>query len=164
MHLNSTDRYSCSYFNNSTSKNFNFSHFTLMRKDNTMYACRKTDTKRLALRILLQWYAKRSTISIRTADCILCICNSTQYRHSPTYARSGASRILRKSDSSYISSTEYANNRESSSNPNSKTVQPDRPQPNRPAACVIALRYSSVTFVSQGLSLPQGSAFKNVTF
>jgi hypothetical protein len=33
-------------------------------------------------------------------------------------------------------------------NPNSSTLEPDRPQHYRPTACVIAQQYSSATFVS----------------
>jgi hypothetical protein len=37
---------------------------------------------------------------------------------------------------------------ESCWNPNSNTLETDRPQQERPAACVIAQQYSSPTFVS----------------
>jgi hypothetical protein len=36
---------------------------------------------------------------------------------------------------------------ESSSNPNSNTLEPDRPQHERPTICVIAQQYSSATFI-----------------
>jgi hypothetical protein len=51
--------------------------------------------------------------------------------------------ILRKSESS-----KHTVNCISSLNPNRNTLEPDRPQHNRPAACVIAQQYSSATFVS----------------
>jgi hypothetical protein len=38
--------------------------------------------------------------------------------------------------------------KESSLNANSNTVEPDRPQHDRPAACVIAQQYSSATVFS----------------
>ena len=41
----------------------------------------------------------------------------------------------------------YTHTRQSSLNPKSKTLEPDRPQHDRPAACVIAQQYSSVTLV-----------------
>jgi hypothetical protein len=37
--------------------------------------------------------------------------------------------------------------RQSSSNPKSNTLQRDRPQHDRPAACVIAQQYSSATII-----------------
>jgi len=38
--------------------------------------------------------------------------------------------------------------RQSSLNPNPSTLEPDRPQLDRPAACVIAQQYSSTAFFS----------------
>jgi len=37
---------------------------------------------------------------------------------------------------------------QSSRNPNYSTLEPHRPQYNRPVACVIAQQYSSATFIS----------------
>jgi len=55
---------------------------------------------------------------------------------------------------------------ESSLNPNPTTLAPDRPQNDRPAACVIAQQYSSAKFVSLRLHSHMekfGARFKNVT-
>ena len=41
----------------------------------------------------------------------------------------------------------YVHTRQSSWNPNSNALEPDRPQHDRPAACVIAQQYFSVTLV-----------------
>jgi len=41
----------------------------------------------------------------------------------------------------------YVYTRQSSWNPNSNTLEPDRPQHDRPAACVIAQQYFSITLV-----------------
>jgi hypothetical protein len=45
-------------------------------------------------------------------------------------------------------------------------MEPDRPQHDRPAACVIAQQYSSATFVTLRFSSPQRKfrrAFKKIT-
>jgi hypothetical protein len=60
--------------------------------------------------------------------------------------------------------TTYA--RESSWHPNSRTLELDRPQRDRPAACVIAQQYSYATFVSLRFHFHQekfGAFFKDVT-
>jgi hypothetical protein len=56
-------------------------------------------------------------------------------------------KVWRKSDLS-IQSTIYAHTRELSLNPNSNTLERNRPQHDRPAACVIVLQYYSANFVS----------------
>ena len=48
----------------------------------------------------------------------------------------------------YVWSTIYVYTRKSSWNPNSSTLEPDRPQYDHPDAGVIAQQYSSATFVS----------------
>ena len=69
------------------------------------------------------------------------------YRHSPTYAvlsgRFGADRIW-----VYTRSNRCVYRQRYSWNPNSNTLEPDRPQPDRPAACVIAQQYSYASLVS----------------
>jgi len=51
-------------------------------------------------------------------------------------------------------------NTESSLNPNSNSLEPDRPQHDRPAACVIAQQYSSATSSHYTLTVKR----KNPTF
>ena len=68
-----------------------------------------------------------------------------RYRHSSNCAvvnsgRCGTSRILRKS--------ELRVHMANCINPNTSTLEPDRPQHDRFAACVIAQQYSSATLVS----------------
>jgi len=50
----------------------------------------------------------------------------------------------------------FVDTRESSWNPNSKTLNPDRPQHDRPAACVFAQQCSPETFDLFTLLFPQG--------
>jgi hypothetical protein len=76
--------------------------------------------------------------------------------HSPTYAVVTFRKFRRESENAYLG-TEYTCSqlcmydvytREWSWNANSNTPEPDRPQHDRPATCVIAQQYSSTTFVS----------------
>ena len=69
----------------------------------------------------------------------------TQYLHS---GRPGSSQIVRSLNWVHKWSTVCVCTRESVWNPHSSTMEPDRPQHDRPAACVIAQQYSSSTFVS----------------
>jgi len=55
--------------------------------------------------------------------------------------------------------------RDSSRNPNPNTLEPERPQHDRPAACAIAQQYSSATFVFLRFHTRKeefGSRFNNV--
>ena len=77
------------------------------------------------------------------------------YRYSPTYAYSyvpdGLAQIeyCAKSELSvHMDIYKYVNKIESSINPNSNTLEPDRPRYDQPAACVIAQQYSSASFFS----------------
>jgi hypothetical protein len=80
------------------------------------------------------------------------------YRHSPTYAivrlptgGSGASRILSKSEVTDTYGKLYGKG--FPWNPHT-TLEPDRPQHDRPVACVIAQRYSSATLFLIALPFP----------
>ena len=92
---------------------------------------------------------------------------SLRHRHSPTYptvafrtARRGSNfmkfvSVARAWPTVYVHTTEstrtwpsvYVYTTESSWNPNNNTPDPDRPQHDRPAACVIAQQYSSAYFI-----------------
>jgi len=63
----------------------------------------------------------------------------------------------------HIWSSIYVYTKESSWNPNSKTLDPDRPQYNRPASSVIAQQYSIASFVSlriQSLTINSARVYK----
>ena len=63
-------------------------------------------------------------------------------------------------DYAYVSSI-YFYTRESSWNPNSSIIEPDRPQHERPAAPVVAQQYSSATFISQRFHTRQGKVWRS---
>ena len=67
---------------------------------------------------------------------------------------------------SYTWSNIYICKSESMWNPNSSTVESDRPQHGQPAACVIAQQYYSATLSLRFYSCKEsfGASFKNVTF
>jgi hypothetical protein len=74
-----------------------------------------------------------------------CYCNplSSKYRHLPTFAVVMYRKIRHKLDQ-ITDMAKYTG--QLSWNTNSKTVGPDWPQWDRPAACVIAQQYSSANF------------------
>jgi hypothetical protein len=53
---------------------------------------------------------------------------------------------------------------DTSCNPNSNTAEPDRPQQNRPAVCVIAQRYSSTIFVPLAIQSRKEARLKMLLF
>jgi hypothetical protein len=61
------------------------------------------------------------------------------------FETSKVSRISRRSDTVYLWSTVHANRRKCCCSLNCNTLEPDRPQHDRPAACVIAQQYSVAT-------------------
>jgi len=97
--------------------------------------------------------ATMKTVKRSCSRYFLCI-----YRHSPTYAivtlptgGSGASPVLSKLDVSNTYGKLYSKG--FPWNPHS-TLDPDRPQHDRPVVCVIAQQYSSATLFLSALSFP----------
>ena len=100
------------------------------------------------------WFYVCDFLCNKISKQIALLCFSCLYSNSPGFISTTFRFHQRRSPTCasrnwvYLWSNIYVYIRQYSWNSNSNTPQLDRPQPDRPTACVIAQQYSSVAFVS----------------
>jgi len=115
-----------------------------LRNERTAYLC--SNTHGVNMQGNFRDFFKGKNASYEAVNTVFV---STGYRQSMTYALLTFRKVLDGTEYIYIYiyGQMHVCWRQSSSNPKFNTLQRDRPQHDRPAACVIAQQYSSATII-----------------